>query len=70
MTSLIAWLGKMGLSIHVNGPTAPNPSSELVYGDRDRLISLANRGIVLVGEESSDPPHLAAGKSWIMLGSW
>ena len=53
MTSLVAWLGKMGLSIHTNGPAAPDPSSELVTGDRERLIGLANRGIALVGEEST-----------------
>ena len=65
MTSLIAWLGKMGLSIHVNGPTAPNSSSELVSGDRDRFVGLANRGIALVGEESSDPTPAS-----LMLGAW
>ena len=58
MTSLVAWLGKMGIQITVQGPLAPGPYSELVTGDHDRLVSLVDRGIALTGEESNDPSLL------------
>ncbi len=68
MTSLVAWLGKMGIQIMVQGPAAPGPHSELVSGDRDRLVSLADRGIALVGEESTVssllPVQVRVGQCW------
>ncbi len=68
MSSLIAWLARMGLSIYVQGPPTPSPHSDLVSGDRDRLILLADRGIALVGEESNDtallPVQVRVGKCW------
>ena len=45
----------MGLHIYIQGLPSPNPASELVTGDRNRLIQLADRGIALVGEESCEP---------------
>jgi len=52
MTSIVDWLAKMGLFIEVQGPD-PLPSHLPVSGDRDRLISLYDRGISLEEEEST-----------------
>ncbi len=68
MTSLTAWLSKMGVQIVIQGPPAPGPSSELITGDRERRVNLADRGIALVGEESNDqsllPVQVRVGQCW------
>jgi hypothetical protein len=70
MSSLIDWLGRMGITIFVQGPPPMNTMSEIVEGDRDRLIGLANRGIALKGEESDDPEpaslQVRVGQCWAL----
>jgi hypothetical protein len=54
LSSLVAWLSRMGIEIRVQGPPSVNPASELIDGSIEERLKLANRGIALIGENSED----------------
>ena len=73
LSSLVAWLSRMGIEIRVQGPPSMNPASELIDGSIEERINLANRGIALIGENSDNQEpaslQLRVGQCWGPAGA-